>query len=81
MYVDRPLATYLCEFLNTLNLRSRLIKGIKNFHCVGGNLLSATSYSIRPSETVQRKPEAIIDDLPLFRVFQVFVEFFQLEFY
>ena len=73
--------TDLCEFFDALNLRFRLVEGIENSDCVGGNLLSAASHSVKSSKLCYRRSQPLIDDLPLLSVFQVFVEFFQLEVY
>ena len=78
---ERLAVTDLCEFLNTLNFCFRMIEGIENFHCLGGNLLSATSRSMKSSERVYRSSQALFDDLPPLSVFQVFVEFIQLKVY
>lgn len=78
---ERVMVTYLCEFFDTLNFRFRLIEGIENFHCVGGNLLSATSHSMKSLETGYRRSQALVDYSLLLSGFQVFVEFIQFEVY
>lgn len=67
--LERFAVTDLCEFFNAQNLRFRLVERIENFDCVGGNLLSAASHSVKSSKMGHRRSQPLVDDLPLLSVF------------